>query len=111
MQKMLFPCFLFMEFLKSVVLKDGGVNVIPGNNIKTTTHSPSNIPAGDFTANKTGNHFKKPNGKRQRREFGALRKQSFGRNYHKYCSFICFTYYYIGLEYIFGGFSEEKGIL
>lgn len=58
MQKMLFPCFLFMEFLKSVVLKDGGVNVIPGNNIKTTTHSPSNIPAGDFTANKTGNHFK-----------------------------------------------------
>lgn len=58
MQKMLFPCFLFMEFLKSVVLKDGGVNVIPGNNIKTTTHSPSNIPAGDFTANKTGNQFK-----------------------------------------------------
>lgn len=58
MQKMLFPCFLFMEFLKSVVLKDGGVNVIPGNNIKTTTHSPSNIQAGDFTANKTGNQFK-----------------------------------------------------
>lgn len=58
MQKMLFPCFLFMEFLKSVVLKDGGVNVIPGNNIKTTTHSPSNIPAGNFTANKTGTHFK-----------------------------------------------------
>uniref|UniRef100_K1PI45 Uncharacterized protein n=1 Tax=Magallana gigas TaxID=29159 RepID=K1PI45_MAGGI len=39
-------------------IKDGGVNVIPGNNIKTTTHSPSNIPAGDFTANKTGNQFK-----------------------------------------------------
>lgn len=26
--------------------------------MKTTTHSPSNIPAGDFTANKTGTHFK-----------------------------------------------------
>lgn len=45
-----------MEFLKSVVLKDGGVNVIPGYDIQTTT--PSNIPAGYFTANKTGNQLK-----------------------------------------------------
>lgn len=52
----MYACFLFMTFFNSVVLKDSGVNVIPGHTIQTTT--PPNITAGDFTANKTGNQFK-----------------------------------------------------
>lgn len=52
----MYACFLFMTFFNSVVLKDSGVNVIPGHTIQTTT--PPNITAGDLTANKTGNQFK-----------------------------------------------------
>lgn len=52
----MYACFLFMTFFNSVVLKDSGVNVIPGHTIQTTT--PLNITAGDFTSNKTGNQFK-----------------------------------------------------
>lgn len=52
----MYACFMFMKFFNSVVLKDSGVNVIPGHTIQTTT--PPNITAGDFTANKTGNQFK-----------------------------------------------------